>query len=359
MATSIYTNPPFSTEVLGNTVLAWISAGALLVLVFAVLAGVRSILVSRLETRKKREGHGVFRFGNTLVRRTSRLFILIFSLYAATLVLVLPSTLQTILDRVFVAYLLIQAGFWGCDLAAFSMKRQADADSRDPGRETVAGLMVFLAQAAIWCIVTLLILDNIGINVTALITGLGIGGVAVALAVQKVLGDLLASLSIVLDKPFVVGDFIVIDTFSGTVERIGIKSTWIKSLSGEQLVISNSDLLSSRIRNYKRMLERRIVFSIGVTYQAPREKLEALPGKFREIIEADPILRFERAHLKQFGAYSIDFEIVYFVLSPEYSTYMDAQQRINLSIYRLLEEQGLEFAYPTQTLLLQRAVSNP
>ena len=177
---------------------------------------------------------------------------------------------------------------------------------------------------------------------------------AVALAVQNILGDLFASLSIVLDKPFVLGDFLIVDEHLGTVEYIGLKSTRLRSLWGEQIVFSNADLLKSRLRNFGRMFERRIVFPVGVTYQTPRDKLEAIPGIIREAIQAQEKTRFDRSHFKEFGDFSINFESVYYVLVPDYNLYMDIQQAINLQIHKRFEEEGIEFAYPTQTLFVVR-----
>jgi small-conductance mechanosensitive channel len=181
-----------------------------------------------------------------------------------------------------------------------------------------------------------------------------VGGIAVALAVQNVLGDLFASFSIVLDKPFVIGDFIIVGDHLGTVEHVGLKTTRIRSLSGEQLVFSNTDLLGSRIRNFKRMYERRVVFSLGVVYQTPARLLEKIPPMLRQIVESREQVRFDRAHFRDFGPHSLNFEIVYWVLSPDYALYMDIQQEINLEIYRRFEQEGIDFAYPTQTLYLRQ-----
>ena len=198
----------------------------------------------------------------------------------------------------------------------------------------------------------LLALDNMGVDISTLVTGLGVGGVAVALAVQNVLGDLFASLSIVLDKPFVIGDFLAVGDLVGNVEQIGLKTTRVRSLSGEQLIFSNADLLQSRIKNYGRMMQRRILFTIGVTYQTPREKLENIPTILREAIESQKNVRFDRSHFARYGDFSINFESVYFVTVPTYNTYMDTQQAINLRIHERFEQEGIEFAYPTQTLFL-------
>jgi small-conductance mechanosensitive channel len=202
-------------------------------------------------------------------------------------------------------------------------------------------------------IVFLLILDNLGVNITGLVAGLGIGGIAVALAVQNILGDLFASLSIVLDKPFMIGDYVVVDTLSGTVEHIGLKTTRIRSLSGEQLIFSNNDLLKSRIRNYKRMEERRIVFGFGVIYQTPVEKLIRIKKQVAEIIEKQEHARLDRVHFKEYGDSSLNFEVVYFVDDPAYALYMDIQENINLELFRRFTEEGIEFAYPTRTLYVQ------
>jgi small-conductance mechanosensitive channel len=206
----------------------------------------------------------------------------------------------------------------------------------------------------LWLAILLLALDNLGFNVTALIAGLGVGGVAVALAVQNILGDLFASLSILIDKPFVVGDFIVIDDYMGSVEHVGLKTTRVRSLSGEQLVFSNSDLLKSRLRNYGRMFERRVVFTLGVTYQTPREQLKQIPAILKAAVEAQERTRFDRSHFAKYGDFSLNFETVYYVLGPDYTLYMNIQQAINLYVHEQFEQAGIDFAYPTQTLLVRR-----
>jgi small-conductance mechanosensitive channel len=219
-------------------------------------------------------------------------------------------------------------------------------------RAMTRAMLTFIGRLGLWSLVTLLILDNMGLNVTALVASLGIGGVAVALAAQNILGDLFASLSIALDKPFVLNDFIIVDDLMGTVEHVGLKTTRIRSLSGEQIVLANNDLLKSRIRNYGRMSERRAIFSIGVTYDTPADALEALPGVIRAAIEAQPGVRFDRAHFKGFGVHSLDFEAVYYVLDPGFTTYMDVQQAINLRLVRELHARGIHFALPARMVQL-------
>jgi small-conductance mechanosensitive channel len=220
------------------------------------------------------------------------------------------------------------------------------------------GIIGFIVNVVIWALVVLLTLDNLGIDITALVAGLGIGGIAVALAVQNILGDLFASLSIALDRPFVVGDFLNVGDFLGTVENIGIKSTRLRSLSGEQIIMPNADLLGSRVRNYGRMVERRVVFATNVTYETPIERIERIPTLIREIIESQPDTRFDRSHFAKHGAASLDFETVYYVLSPDFNRYMDIQQAVNLRLHRELAKLGVEFAYPTQRVFVSPLVQN-
>ena len=223
----------------------------------------------------------------------------------------------------------------------------------DPASATTVSMLTFIAKLVLWAVVLLLALENAGIDVTALIAGLGVGGIAIALASQHILGDLFSALSIVLDKPFVLGDFIVVGDLMGTVEKIGLKTTRLRSLSGEQLIFSNADLLQSRTRNFKRMNERRVVFSLGVTYQTSADMLESIPGMIRKIIVSHDNVRFDRSHFKEYGDSALTFETVYYVLTAEFNRYMDIQQSINLALYRSFAKQGIEFAYPTQTIFVE------
>lgn len=218
--------------------------------------------------------------------------------------------------------------------------------------------MGFLLRVILFVSLLLLGLDNLGFNVTTLIAGLGVGGIAVALATQNILGDLFASFSIVMDRPFVIGEFIDVDgTFLGTVENIGLRTTRLRSLTGEQLVLSNNDLIKCRLRNYKRMEERRILFRFGVLYQTSHQQLAAIPKMVQDIIEAEPETRFDRAHFCQYGDSSLDFEVVYYILSREFTIYMNHHQNILLAIFKKFEDEGISFAYPTRTVFLEKGSS--
>lgn len=226
--------------------------------------------------------------------------------------------------------------------------------SQENGEEKVKQLggVMLIINAFIWIVGLLVLLDNMGVDVTAMIAGLGIGGIAIALAAQNILGDLFNYFVIFFDRPFEIGDFIIIDTKMGVVEYIGIKTTRVKSLTGEQLVFSNSDLTSSRIHNYKRMQRRRIVFKISVIYQTSLENLKQIPQVLRKAVESQELTQFDRAHFQAYGESSLDFEVVYFVLSADYNQYMDVQQAINLYIFEEFQKMNVEFAYPTRTLFV-------
>lgn len=288
------------------------------------------------------------------LRGTKSFLLAIFAIWIGLEWLELGSA-ERWLDRIGFFVVVIQVCLWanavvvGCFLSYGKEKAQGT-----PGAS--AGILWFsyFARVILWSTALLLIISNLGYDVTALIAGLGIGGIAIGLALQNILGDLFASLSIVLDKPFEVGDFIIIGDLLGSVEKIGIKTTRVRSLSGEQLVFSNNDLTSSRIRNFKRMYERRVVFGFGVIYQTTPEKLEEIPKLTRSFIEAQEQTRFDRAHFKGFGESSYDFEVVYYILGPDYNLYMDIQQAVNMALVRAFAERGIEFAYPTRTLYVSK-----
>lgn len=281
-------------------------------------------------------------------------FFFIVALYGGSRYIQLTDKADKLLTSFSITVVLIQVAIWGNALITRYIKRYRKFRLEDnAAMVTTMAVLGFTARLVLYSVVLLLILENVGIDVTALVAGLGVTGVAVALAAQNVLGDLFASLAIAFDKPFVIGDFIITGDILGNVERIGMKTTRIRSLGGEEIVLPNSDLMSSRIRNYKRMQERRIVFSIGVIYQTPSHKLERVPAMIKEIIDTHEKARFDRAHFKSFGNFSLDFEIVYYVLSADYNEYMDIQQALNLALFKKFEQEGIDFAYPTQTLFME------
>lgn len=287
--------------------------------------------------------------------RTRTWAISLGALWIGSILLTLPPKIEAVLSNAATLAVLIQIGIWTRTALRSWVKHYAERAAETEGaRVTTMHGLILLGEIALWIVLLLVGLENVGVDVTALIASLGILGIAIGFGLQNVLGDLFSTLSIMLDKPFQAGDFIVFDTWKGNVEHVGFKSTRIRSLSGEQLIISNGELLKKNIHNYKRMQERRVTFTLGVLYSTPKEKLEQIPGIVREIIEKQPVVRFDRGHFARFGPYSLDFEFVYWILDAEYMTYMDTHQTVNFEIIERFRSEGIEFAFPTQTVHVER-----
>lgn len=345
----------FREDPWGNNTLRWAIVVASVLVLFFVLKLLRSLLSHRVLRMFRRPKNEWPQAMEDLFRRTKCWFLLILAIYCGGQFLILPFEVREVITVVTVVALLVQAAIWADGILTFAIIQYARKNKEiDAASVTTLTALGFLGRMTIWTVAILLAMSNMGINVTTMIAGFGIGGVAVALAAQNILGDLFASASIVLDKPFVLGDFIVVDDKKGTIEHIGLKTTRLRSLSGEQLVFSNADLLKSRIHNYKRMNERRIVFSIGVSYDLPCDKVAAIPALLREIIESQRPVRFDRAHFASFGDSALLFEVVYYVLSTDYNVYMDVQQAVNLAIFRRFGEEKIDFAFPSQTVYLRQ-----
>jgi small-conductance mechanosensitive channel len=339
---------------MGNTLQSWLIAVCILIILFTILKITQSLVIHRLSKLAKLT---VNQFDDLLVevlKQTKFFILLVASAYLASYAITLKPSIAALWQKAVILILIVQGGLWASAGISFWLGRTIQKRmDQDTSSATTITFLGFVARLILWIIVLLLILDNLGVNITGLVAGLGIGGIAVALALQNILGDLFASLSIVLDKPFVIGDFVVVDSLAGTIEHIGLKTTRIRSLSGEQLIFSNNDLLKSRVHNYKRMSERRIVFSFGIVYQTPMEKLKAIKEIVSDIINKEEKARLDRVHFKEYGDSSLNFEVVYFVNDPDYNLYMDVQETINLEIFRRFQEEGIGFAYPTRTIFIQ------
>jgi small-conductance mechanosensitive channel len=335
----------------GNSLKAWMWALIVTLSLVTVLRVARDLVANRFLRIAARTATTFDDHLAAMLKKTRLFFILVVAVYAGSLLLDLPRRPAGFIRIVVVLTVGLQVGLWLTSLIGVVVARYVGREIGE-GSDAVAAstALNFVGRLLLWAGVLLWALDNLGIKIGPLIAGLGIGGIAVALAAQNILGDLFASFSILFDKPFVIGDAISVGTDTGTVERIGLKTTRIRSISGEQLVISNADLLSSRIRNFKLLEERRVVFTIGVVYQTPYHKLVAIPGMIKEIIESQSSVRFERAHFAQYADSALNFEIVYWVKDPDYGRYMDVHQVINLAIFKKFEEEGIDFAYPTRTL---------
>jgi small-conductance mechanosensitive channel len=350
----------WKAQFLGNTVEAWTLALVTFLVTFTVLPIARGFIASRRK-RWIESGGGqlpdAIELAGRLVVRTSRLFLSAVAIYLASRYLTFPANVERMLTIVIVALFWMQAGLWSMAAVRFTIERRRKrSEALDAVLTSSIDIILFVAGLVVWTMVLLLALDNLGVEIKPLLAGLGIGGIAIALAVQTVLGDLLASLSIALDKPFTIGDFLSVDDFQGSVEHIGVKSTRLRSISGEQIVISNTDILKARVRNFGRMRERRAVFQIGVHYETPTDALAAIPAAIRSIVEAEPEVRFDRCHFLTFGDTALQFETVYIVKRADFNTYADIQQRINLAILGKLRSMSVQFAAPSRNVFY---IENP
>jgi small-conductance mechanosensitive channel len=353
-------DPFLAQRLLGNQMRAWVTAGVVFVVVFIVLRLLKLFVTRHLGKLAAKTATRVDDLVVDLLGRTRSWVLAILAVYAASLFLKLPEAEVRILRSLAVVVMLLQGALWGNRLITFwlteYLRRRGEIDAA--GRTTISTLG-FVGRLLLWSTLLLLALDNLGIKVTGLITGLGIGGIAVALAAQEVLKDLFASLAIALDKPFLIGDSIAVGEFSGTVEFIGIKTTRLRSVNGEQIVIPNSDLIGSRLRNFGRMEERRVLVNLGLVYQTPAERVERAVAIVREVVAAREGVRPDRVHFRAFGEFALCVEVAYFITSADYGVYMDLQQEINLEILRRFAAERIELAYPTQTVFLGRNETGP
>lgn len=333
-------------RVFDNTLGTWVAALVLALLILGILVVTKNLLLRHLRAAADRTPNRIDDFVVLLLAKMRPYVLLFIALYLAAHLLPLTGSVSRLAGITAIIAVLLQMAIWGDALVRLSVARYTQHTApHDLGRAATVAALGFMGRLLLWSLLVLLVLDNVGVNVTALVAGLGIGGIAVALAVQNILSDLFASLSIMLDKPFVAGDFITVDAYMGNVEYIGIKTTRLRSLSGEQIVFSNADLLRSRIRNYQRMAGRRIEFVLSVTYENPPHHLELIPRLLREIIEQQPHARLDRAFFKGFRDFALDFEVAYFVDSADYRVFVDTQQAVNVAIFRHFQERGVEFAH--------------
>ncbi|SFH23456.1 mechanosensitive ion channel family protein [Pedobacter insulae] len=336
----------------GNTTSEWAIAIAIILGLFILIKLFKSVVLQRLKKWTSGTENNWDDFIVTMVENSILPLLYISSFYFGIKTLSLNDKVDNIIH---IAYLAAFTFFVLKMISAAFRKfvySFIKRDDKSGDKEKQAGGLIVIANVLIWIIGLIFFIDNLGYNVTTLIAGLGVGGIAIALAAQTVLGDLFSYFVIFFDRPFEIGDFVVIGDKNGTIEYIGIKTTRIRTLSGEQLICSNTDLTNSRLHNFKRMERRRIVFSLGLTYQATSQQLKEVPELVKEIISTKPKLQFDRGHFSGYGDFSLNFEFVYFVLDSDYNVFMDYQQAVYLDIFTAFEERGIAFAYPTQTLFM-------
>jgi small-conductance mechanosensitive channel len=338
----------------GNTLRNYLIAFGIFVAAVMVLFAFRAFILSRLKGWAARTVNKIDDFIVRLVERSLIPLLYLGAIYLAFQSLnfnPLINRIINILTLSIITLVTVRFGVAFIDQALrfFWLKGEDD----EVKRKSLQGI-INIIKVFVWGLAIILLLDNLGFKISAVIAGLGIGGVAVALAAQAVLGDLFSYFAIFFDRPFELGDFIIVGDLLGTVEHIGVKTTRVRSLGGEQLVFSNSDLTSSRIKNYKRMQKRRVVFKVGVIYQTPIDKLREIPGIIKNVISNTPDTVFDRAHFFSYGDFALIYEIVYYVLSGDYNKYMDLQQQINFGIHQEFQKRDIQFAYPTQTVYVNK-----
>jgi small-conductance mechanosensitive channel len=342
---------------LGNPIADWAWALSIGILTFLALLLVRVQVTRRARRLAARDLPRGVRLLTQLVAQLKFFPLLALSMALASKYLTLPPRAETLTTDLIIVLLALQAGVWASTAVRFWLDEQRAVHALADGHAETPTITIveFVARVLIWAVVLLVALDNLGVNIGALLAGLGIGGIAVALAVQNVLGDLLASLSIALDKPFQPGDAIQVDDIVGTVERVGIKSTRIRSASGEMVVMANADLLKSRVRNFGQAAERRKLFQVGVTYDTTPEQLRAVPELVRQAVVAHPGTRFERCHLRTFGDSALVFEVAFFSEAQGFEPLLEAEHAINLRLVESFRAAGIAFAFPTRTVILAGA----
>lgn len=335
---------------LGDPLRSWAGAMTAFLGVLVLLPIIRGLVIARVRRIPEEDRPPWAQLVLLLITRTRPLWIFVAALYAGERFLELPDPIERISTGVIVVVAWLQAAVWGVAMIEFLLRER---QARQSGSVSV---LMFVARIVLFAIALLLALDNLGVNITALVAGLGIGGIAIALAVQTILGDLLASLSITLDKPFVEGDWLRVDDIEGTVEHIGVKSTRLRSVSGEQVILSNAELLRARIRNMGRMPERRALFQLGVAYETPPALLAELPRLVERAVTGVAGARFEYCALRSFGDSALQYEVVYFVPDPATARhkFIAIGDEVNRRIHAEFAEHGIAFAYPTRTVIVKQ-----
>lgn len=345
-------------ELLGNRIEDYLISLLMFIGSLAIIKVLRFVFLKRLKQWSEKNDNKLNSFFIEILEKKVVPILYWSAFYFALSTLTLQITVSRVVTVTMTAFLTFLVIRLTVSLVAYLFQTFIATNEESESRKKSLQSILTVLKVLIWGIGIVFLLDNLGFKISAVVAGLGIGGIAVALAAQKILGDLFSYFAIFFDKPFEVGDFIIIDNHLGAVEYIGIKTTRIRSLSGEQLVFANTDLTDARLRNFKRMEKRRVVFTIGVTYQTSRENLKRIPEIIKQIITDEPDATFDRSHFFQYGDFSLNYETVYFVLTNDYNKYMDIQQRINFKLHEEFEKHNIDFAYPTQTLFVQKQGNN-
>mgnify|MGYP006300761555 CR=1 FL=1 len=338
---------------LGNTLFNYLVSAALFLAAVGILYIVRAFIIKKARMLAGKTTTTVDDFLiDTISRRLIPLMYVI-ALYFSIGRLSFGETLSRWITGIFIVLVAVFIVRFLVSVIEYLLDLLWEKKEKESSGQGVPRAIVTFVKIILYTVALIIVFDNMGVQITALITGLGIGGVAIALAAQAILGDLFSYFTIFFDRPFEVGDFIKVGEFRGTVEHIGIKTSRVRSLSGEELVFSNTDLTNSRLQNYGKMMDRRVIFQIGVTYDTSLEKLQSIQSMIKDIIDRTEQAEYERAHFHSFGDFSLNFEIVFLVLSNDYLHYMNVRHAVNMDIVKRFREEGIEFAFPTQTIELQ------
>ena len=342
-----------SLSVLGNTLNDYIIAVGVFIVLTVVFKIIQWFILLRLAKFAEKTKTDIDDTFITIIRSLKPGFYYFIAFFLATKSLTFTALTTTVVNSLLLVWVVYQVIIALHILIDYALSKKARFDGGVEGQGMIS-MLGNIAKWSLWIVGGLLVLSNLGVNITSLVAGLGIGGLAIALALQNVLSDLFSSFSIYFDKPFQVGDYITTGKHSGTVEKIGIKSTRIRASQGEEIVISNQELTSARVQNFKKLKERRNTTSIGVTYETSTDKLKRIPGIIRHIIDEEKNARFNRVYFTTFADSALVFDLVYYVLSAEYSVYLETQQNINFKIKEAFEKEKIDMAYPTQTIYLAK-----
>ena len=334
----------------GNSGADYLKALLMFIGSLIILKLIQSLILTRLKKLAKKTKTDIDDILVNIVSHIKPPFYFVLALYISVRSLVLTDTLDKIIYVAFIVLLVVEAVSAAQKIIKFLLYRSLKKGGNDAQARTTAHTLTIIAKIILWSFALLLVLSNIGVDITSLIAGLGIGGIAVALALQNILSDIFSSFSILIDKPFEAGDFIKIGTDMGTVEKIGIKTTRIRTLDGQVLVVSNKELTTARVENFKKAEKRRAFFTLGVIYETPKDKLAKIPSMIKDIADKQNLVEFDRCHFKSFGDFSLNFEVAFYVNTKDYNTFLDVLEKINLEIFTRFNQEAISFAYPTQTL---------
>lgn len=338
----------------GNTYLALITAFFIFIAIYVAFKVFEKLILVRLTRLSEKTDNKIDDVLVEAIREMNGMFYIAIGLFVSAQYLILPDHVDLGIRSIFLLVVTFEGVRALLTIIKFFLKLHVQHDGNNPAGEAFVNLGMVFAKIILWSIGFLFVLSNLGINITALAASLGVGSLAIALALQSVLGDMFSSLSIYADKPFEIGDYISIGTDSGTVKKIGLKTTRITTLQGEELVVSNKELTTVRVQNFKKMTKRRVAFSFGVTYDAPQKKVAQIPAMLEQIISPIEHLTFDRCHFHEFGDSALLFDVVYTVDTREYPIYMDTRQEINMKLLELFEKEHISFAYPTQTVYVKK-----